>query len=125
MIAASRRTRLALVVAAMAAVAACSSATSGDGRPATISLSADSTTTTAGSKLVVRFKAAGSYLDAIYLDFDDGTTDSIPVYGSSNAEGQRTHTWETAGTYTVRGEVVDLNGSASAQLTITVRDAGS
>ena len=118
---ASRTLRTVVQVGVAAALAACSSTTTSDGGPVLVELSADQTTVVAGSKLPIDYTASGQYLSGVIIQYGDGLLDSIPLYGAQSASGRVQHTWDSAGTYTVRAEAIDpTQGSATDQLSVSV-----
>ena len=121
MITASRILRSVVPVGVAAALAACSSVTTSDGGPVSVELTADATTVVAGSQLPINYAASGQYLSGVIIQYGDGLLDSIPLYGAQSASGRVQHTWDSAGSYTVRAEAIDpTQGSATHQLAVTV-----
>lgn len=119
----ARRTRRALGTAAVLAVAlvACSEITFEGGGPATLTLTSDRASVGAGDQVTFSYDARGSILIGVIVAYGDGQADSVDLAGAQSASGRVFHAYQSAGSYTVVGTLLDnLQGSTTAELTVTV-----
>ena len=79
------------------------------------------TATTVGQSVVFSYEAEGSGLSQVTIAFGDGDTyaRNFPP-ASVQANGFTSHAYESTGTFTVRGEAIDVRGVSSHEVTITV-----
>jgi PKD repeat protein len=85
---------------------------------ATISLVAVPSSPEVGSPVTVTVTAHGeqAVVKAVAIDFeDDGTWDERQLFDQSSVTVAFTHTYDSAGAFTVRTQVVDANGEADTK----------
>lgn len=73
-------------------------------------------------KLSVLYNVSGRSLNGIIFNWGDGTVDSLATAGAQKASGDREHTYQSTGLFTVRARAEDaVEGVASAEITINIQ----
>lgn len=121
----TRRSRPARVTAAVAAVVAVGLqlACLDDvmtTRPLTFNISTADSSVAVGDSLIFRYVLTGNSLARLSVSFGDSTGD-LKTYGGFNEVNDfSVHAYDSAGTYLVRGEVLDSQGTIRDSLTVVV-----
>jgi PKD repeat protein len=95
--------------------------------PTEVTLTLDRTSASVGEEFTISWEAQGDFLARVILDFGDGTPPDITssITGAQRASADRTHTYATAGSYTVTATVEEVRDDApSASDTETVQVTG-
>jgi len=110
--------RLAAVLALLGAVACLDDVTGT--RPASISLTASSSTVMVDDTVTISFSAQGTGLAQVNIAFGDGDEEIKSYTGPVTVTDFTRHSYSAAGSYDVIAEVLTAAGNASDTLTITV-----
>jgi len=103
-------------------VAACNTGVSSP-PPLSLTLEVDRTSAVVGGQFEFTFGAEGQNLVGLVIDFGDGVSDSIPLFGAQSAAGLRDHSYETPGTFVVLAELTaPPQGSRTASVSVTVSE---
>lgn len=120
------RTGTAAVVIAALAAWACSDIKITGGQPLSFTLDADRTSAPTGVEIEFQFRATGTYLNGVILEYGDGAVDSIVMNGAQSASGRRKHAYDVAGPYQVIGTLEDaVEGPLTRQLSVEVTASAS
>jgi len=112
--------RIAVVLAVVATASGCLDDVTGT-RPLSISLTSDITSATTGQDVTFTFEAQGTGLSKVTIAFGDSEF-AEHTYPSSAVEaaGFSTHSYASAGVYTVVATVDASNGTLADSLSVTV-----
>ena len=90
-------------------------------RPLTIELTPSATTVAVGESVTINYFATGTRVAQVTIRFGDGE-EAVQTFPPSlvEVEDRADHSYMSAGTYVVEGEVVSAQGAAVDSVTITV-----
>ena len=90
-------------------------------RPITLSITAESETAVVGELVTVTYRATGTGLSSVTMDWGDGATDEITLGGLFvEADGTAKHAYSAAGSYDITGTANARNGTASSEVTVQI-----
>ena len=102
----------------------CSEITFEGGGPVTITITPDRTTVPVGGAVTFDVSAKGSILIGVVMTYGDGSSDSLEMAGAQTASGRFVHAFDTPGTYTVVGSLLDsVQGTVTAEVQVVVSGA--
>jgi len=94
------------------------------GGPLEISVQVTQAERTLGQEHEFRLQARGRQLLGVILEYGDGRVDSIQAFGAQSITHGETHTYEAAGSYSVRAVVEEAGGAVardSVRVTVVER----